>query len=293
MIVPKASSNPWPIEPVSTRSSMAKGKADKKAGGSGGAEDEQEQKLQAILLADSFNTNFRPVSSDIPKALCPLVNVPMIDYALEFLARNDVKEVFVFCVSHAKQLEDYLQSSKWPTQLEVRIITSNNCVSAGDALRDIDQRGVVRSDPFVLVSGDVVSNIDLKPVIKEHKEIKKADPLTLMTMCFKEVGAVSSARAILDSLVVGIDKATNQIILFHNDMGEACLEIADGLLEEHGELQLRSDLLDCHVDVCSPEVLVQLSDNFDYQDLRKQFVAYEAANQELGNKILAHVVPDA
>lgn len=49
----------------------------------------------------------------------------------------------------------------------MRIITSNNCLSAGDALRDIDQRGVVRSDPFVLVSGDVVSNIDLKSVIKQ------------------------------------------------------------------------------------------------------------------------------
>lgn len=35
--------------------------------------------------------------------------------------------------------------------------------------------------------------------------------------------------------------------------------------QEHGELQFRSDLLDCHVDVCSPEVLVQISDNFDYQ----------------------------
>ncbi|CAN0433600.1 unnamed protein product, partial [Hapterophycus canaliculatus] len=65
------------------------------------------------------------------------------------------------------------------------------------------------------------------------------------------------------------------------------------LEQEHGELQLRSDLLDCNVDVCSPEVLVQLSDNFDYQDIRQHFVAYEAANHELGNKILAHVVPDA
>lgn len=50
---------------------------------------------------------------------------------------------------------------------QVRIITSNNCLSAGDALRDIDQRGVVRSDPFILVSGDVVSNVDLKAVIKQ------------------------------------------------------------------------------------------------------------------------------
>ena len=50
---------------------------------------------------------------------------------------------------------------------QVRIITSNNCLSAGDALRDIDQRGVVRSDPFILVSGDVISNIDLKSVMKQ------------------------------------------------------------------------------------------------------------------------------
>lgn len=53
------------------------------------------------------------------KVLCPLVNVPMIDYTLEFLARNDVKEVFVFCVSHAKELEDYLNASTWGEQLEV------------------------------------------------------------------------------------------------------------------------------------------------------------------------------
>lgn len=32
---------------------------------------------------------------------------------------------------------------------------------------------------------------------------------------------------------------------------------------------------------------------FFRQDIRQHFVAYEAANHELGNKILAHVVPDA
>lgn len=29
------------------------------------------------------------------------------------------------------------------------------------------------------------------------------------------------------------------------------------------------------------------------QDIRQHFVSYEAANHELGNRILAHVVPDA
>lgn len=57
------------------------------------------------------------------KVLCPLVNVPMIDYTMEFLARNDVREVFVFCVSHAKQLEEYLQSSTWAAHMEVNVWT--------------------------------------------------------------------------------------------------------------------------------------------------------------------------
>lgn len=52
---------------------MAKGKADRKGGGGGAQEMDQEQKLQAILLADSFNTNFRPISNDMPKVQDPFL----------------------------------------------------------------------------------------------------------------------------------------------------------------------------------------------------------------------------
>jgi translation initiation factor eIF-2B subunit epsilon len=54
---------------------------------------EQKQKLQAILLADSFNNNFRPISHECPKVLLPLVNIPMLDYTIEFLSLNGVEEV--------------------------------------------------------------------------------------------------------------------------------------------------------------------------------------------------------
>ena len=52
-----------------------------------------DQKLQAILLADSFSQTFRPVTLESPKVLLPLVNVPMIEYTIEFLAQNGVEEV--------------------------------------------------------------------------------------------------------------------------------------------------------------------------------------------------------
>ncbi len=41
-------------------------------------------------------------------------------------------------------------------------------MSAGDALRSIFAMYIIQSD-FVLVQGDVISNIDLKPIIQQHK----------------------------------------------------------------------------------------------------------------------------
>ena len=53
----------------------------------------RDQKLQAILLADSFTVTFRPITLECPKVLLPLVNVPMLDYTIEFLTQNGVEEV--------------------------------------------------------------------------------------------------------------------------------------------------------------------------------------------------------
>lgn len=52
-----------------------------------------DQPLQAILLADSFEKNFRPITLEKPKVLLPLVNTPMLEYTLEFLSQNGVEEV--------------------------------------------------------------------------------------------------------------------------------------------------------------------------------------------------------
>ena len=65
---------------------------------------------------------------------------------------------------------------------------------------------------------------------------------------------------------------------------QACLRPPE-ILEEHAQVQFRYDLLDCHVDICAPEVLMLFSDNFDYQDIRKDFIHNECQNVEMGNKI--------
>jgi translation initiation factor eIF-2B subunit epsilon len=52
----------------------------------------------------------------------------------------------------------------------VTTIVSQELNSVGDALRDLDAKQVLRSD-FILVSGDVVSNMNLEKALEEHKYV--------------------------------------------------------------------------------------------------------------------------
>lgn len=177
----------------------------------------REQKLQAILLADSFSKSFRPITLESPKVLLPLMNIPMLEYTIEFLAQNGVEELFVFCVWHAEMLQAYIKQSKWPDLIAVHCISSTTCSSAGDALRELDSMGVIRSDPFILISGDVISNMNLESAIKFHKEKKKEDSNTVMTLVMKTVQQSAGIQPVMSDLVVGMDSSTSQILWFDED----------------------------------------------------------------------------
>ena len=70
---------------------------------------DQEDILQAVIVADSFNARFRPLSLHQPRCLIPLLNIPLIEYALETLASSGIQEIYIVCCAHALQIEDYVK----------------------------------------------------------------------------------------------------------------------------------------------------------------------------------------
>eukprot|EP00775_Hariotina_reticulata_P010863 gene10863-11017_t len=221
---------------------------------------EAKQVLTAVLLADSFTQRFRPITVEKPKVLLPLVNVPLLEYTLEWLALNRVEEIIIFCCAHADQIKAYLADSKWLKQRLPRVttVTSTNCFSLGEAMRSLDQKDIIKST-FVLVSGDTVSNMDLRPALAAHKERIERDKDSIMTM---------GTRA----------------------RGSQFWKLDAALWSERDSVQVRSDLLDTHIAICSPEVLMMFSDNFDYQTLKRDFVVGTLSEEELGKKIYLHIL---
>ncbi|KDO27995.1 hypothetical protein SPRG_22195 [Saprolegnia parasitica CBS 223.65] len=247
--------------------------------------------LQAVIFADSWTKTFRPISLETPKVLLPLANVPMLEYTLEFLASNGVEEVLIFCTAHAAAIEAFLATSVIAQTVKTQCILAPTCLTAGDAIRELDRMQAVRSDPFILISGDVVSNMNLKGAIESHEARKKKDSTSIMTVVMKEVQLHHDIRPLTDDLLVAMDTATNQIVLYESSSSHApSALLPTAMFQDHKQIGFRYDLMDAHVDICSPEVLLQFSDNFDYQDMRRDFIRNEVLNYEMGNRIHAHII---
>ncbi|KVH99637.1 translation initiation factor eIF-2B subunit epsilon isoform X1 [Cynara cardunculus var. scolymus] len=252
--------------------------------------------LQAILLADSFTTKFRPITLECPKVLLPLVNSPMIDYTLAWLESAGVEEVFVFCCSHSKQIINYLDKSNWVNQpnFSVTTIESLNCISAGDALRIIYERNVIQGD-FILVSGDTVSNMMLTQALHEHKDRRRKDNNAVMTMVIKQSKpsqVTRQTRLGTDELIMAIDPGTKQLLYYEDkaDDLKGTVTLDKAFLAENPSISLQNDKQDCYIDICTPEVLSLFTDNFDYQHLRRHFVKGLLLDDIMGYKIFTHEI---
>ena len=93
----------------------------------------------------------------------------------------------------------------------VPIMTAKETFSPGDAMRDIYTRGLVTSD-FVLVMGDLVSNIRIDEVVRVHKERRKTNKDAIMTMVVKESGVRHRTRSVPFPLILFADNITLYIV---------------------------------------------------------------------------------
>ncbi|KAG2041714.1 nucleotide-diphospho-sugar transferase [Suillus americanus] len=221
---------------------------------------DEEEVLQAVILADSFNKRFKPLTTHKPRCLLPICNAPLLDWTFESLALAGVQEIFVICRSHAELVKTAIKNSKWSKPGAglkiVPIVTAKETFTPGDAMRDIYTHGIIASD-FVLVTGDLVSNIHIGDVVREHKERRKTDKDAIMTMVVKQSGVNHRTRSRGDSAVFVIDPETSKCLHYEAVTGyppKKYASIPREILNEHPEVEIRNDLIDCSIDICSVEV---------------------------------------
>ncbi|MCI4376924.1 hypothetical protein PGIGA_G00197380 [Pangasianodon gigas] len=114
-----------------------------------------------------------------------------------------------------------------------------------------------------------------------------------MTMIFRESSPGNRTRCDEDDVIVAVDTKSNRVLHYQKTQGLNKIHFPMNIFHSGSdEFEVRHDLLDCHISICSPQVAELFTDNFDYQT-RNDFVRGILVNEEiLGNQIHMFVSKD-
>lgn len=223
-----------------------------------------------------------------------MANTPLIEYTLEFLAMSGVADIYIYCGAHTEEVERYIQASKWhPSALASPFksleIVKTTARSVGDALRDLDARDLITGD-FLLVHGDLVSNLPIDAALAAHRARRIADKNAIMTMILR-AGGLGSHRTKSNGItpVFVIDPTKNRCLHYedmHSLQANKYVNIDPELLTTHAEMEIRTDLIDCGIDICTPDVLALWAESFDYEVPRRHFLHGVLKDYELNGKTI-------
>jgi len=163
-------------------------------------------------------------------------------------------------------------------------------------MRDLDSRDLIAGD-FIFVSGDVVSNIAIEPALTKHRTRREKDKNAILTMVLREVGKGHRIKSRGRQPMFVIDPDRDRCLHyeeagFRSGNGH-CIDIDPEILTSHDTVDIRTDLVDCYIDICTPDILGLWSDNFDYTTLRRSFLYGVLKDYELNGKTVhTHIVSD-
>jgi MurNAc alpha-1-phosphate uridylyltransferase len=119
-------------------------------------------KMKAMVLAAGFGNRLRPLTDHTPKPLLPIGGKPMIVHHLEKLAAAGFKEVVINLGHLGHKIPEALgDGSTWGLSVAYSDEGPDPLETGGGLVKALPLLG---DDPFLLVNGDVWSDLDFSTI---------------------------------------------------------------------------------------------------------------------------------
>lgn len=146
-------------------------------------------------MAAGLGTRLRPLTDELPKPLIPIFQKPLITFALDHLIGVGVNK-FVINTHRLPQLfQNFFDARKY-AGFPVTLVHEPDLLETGGGIKNAESH--FGSEPFLTYSGDILTDVDLQPLIDEH--LRRGNDVTL---ALRHTG-LASAVALRDHRIVDI-----------------------------------------------------------------------------------------
>jgi mannose-1-phosphate guanylyltransferase/mannose-1-phosphate guanylyltransferase/phosphomannomutase len=177
--------------------------------------------MKAMVLAAGLGTRLRPLTYEITKPMVPVLDRPVMEHILELLARHGIDEVVANLHYFPDTIREYF-GDRVSYRFEEELLGTAGGVRAC--------REFFGEEPFLVISGDALTDIDLTALAARHRETGGI--------------ATLSVKKVADTREYGV--------VLHDRAGRIT-----GFQEKPAPEEALSDLGNCGIYVFSPEI-------FDY-----------------------------
>lgn len=123
--------------------------------------------MKAVVMAGGEGSRLRPITANRPKPLVPIANRPIMEHILLLLKHQGITQVVVTLHYLADEIQGYFgDGSDWDVSLHYSL-EDTPLGTAGSVKKAEDQ---LRDGTFLIISGDALTDVDLKPAIEFHQE---------------------------------------------------------------------------------------------------------------------------
>src|SRR5271165_4720635 len=184
--------------------------------------------MKAVIMAGGEGTRLRPLTSNQPKPMLPMGNRPMMEHVVNLLRQHGFEDIVVTVAFMANAIRSYFGDG---SEFGVRMVYATEETPLGTAGSVLNARDEL-DERFVVISGDVLTDIDLTSVVDFHRS--------------KSALATIALKAVEDPLEFGI-------VITREDGS------IERFLEKPTWGQVFSDTINTGIYVLEPEI-------FDYID---------------------------
>ncbi len=152
--------------------------------------------MQAVILVGGEGTRLRPLTSTLPKPVVSLVDRPMMVYMLEWLRGHGIDDVIMSCGFKATKVREVLGDGS-ALGIRLRFVEEPDPRGTAGALKFAED---LLDGRFVMLNGDVLTDIDLSAQIAQHEQtgavgtlalVAVADPSSYGLVALREDSAVA------------------------------------------------------------------------------------------------------
>jgi mannose-1-phosphate guanylyltransferase len=131
--------------------------------------------VQALILAGGEGTRLRPLTSTVPKPVVPLVDRPFIVFMLDWLRGHGVDDIVMSCGHLASGVRNVLGDGS-AFDIRLRYVEEPRPLGTGGALK---YAGPLLDDRFLMLNGDVLTDLDLSAQLAAHEQAGATATLAL------------------------------------------------------------------------------------------------------------------